>query len=425
MTTLRFTWGDVNDGPLGSTPLGQLIQGLRSGLCFLYEEYPQWTGLDPLGIGVVSQTVLDAVCDRSPINPPPFPPPIPQFPLGGRCSCVDYQLVISRRSEGVQQSNIVTTVKGPVTVRGWVSSAVAGKFDFRIDHLSNDCSQFTYQNVFAGIRREDIDPSNTWVEVLSINRLDGNPDDCGVQPPIYPPAVPPIPALNFEVPVNVGGVNVNVPVVFVKPKLDFSVVPTLNLNPSFNVDLAPDINVNISLGIGGPKVSIQPRPLPPGAPIPPTPAPDPRPGPPPSAPPGVEVDDQDCCEDVLDRLRLLDARVRELLACACPDEDLSTFTSFLGEGNSGTFALPEGSLFVKLQITRLPPRARSWNGLLAPSPVTAGWAWFSLELPDWMSSREPVDALRKTFPVPEYATGFSFTLYSGGHATVSVVRKSE
>ena len=425
MPVIDVPWEQARSEPFRSTPLGQIVEALRGATCSIYRSMPQWAVGDPIGIGAMTRAIWDAVCPLPEERPPSYPPPINQLPQGGRCECVPYQLVVSRRVGGIQQSNIVFEVNGPVVVRGWVEGN-AGEYDFRIDHRTlTDCSVRTYTNIYANINIENISPTDTWVEVVSITRVDGGPDRCGYQPPIYPPvSPPPEPAMNFDVPVQISpGVTINIPVVFVKPSLDVGVnlQPQINISPSFNLDLGPDIDVNISLGFGGPKISIQPKPSPPGGPsLPPSPAPDPR-QPKPLPPRFVDPDEEECCEELSYLLEEVRKKLQDLAECACPPPPDSR--SLRGQGESGEVVLSEGSRAVEVQVVKLPPRARSWDGGNAPSPITAGWAWFKFD-DQFMGSRVPVDATRKVFEVPKGAIAFAWTLYHGGDARVFVRSKT-
>ncbi len=424
MTRIFLPYSQIEDPGFAQTPLGQLVNGARSAACALYSNAPNWAIADPTGIGSITKSIWDAICD-SPNNPLPQPVPIQPPIAGGRCECIEYQIVVQRQSQGVPQSNIVFNVFGPVSVRGWVVSPVAGgNYDYRIDHGAPQCGGATFTNIFANVLREDIRVDYTWAEVLSVTRLDGQADNCGGQPPIYPPQVPSLPFLNPVVNIDVApSVTIPVGLVFVKPSFNVDVGGVgINLFPSFNVDISPDVNVNIGFNIGGVNINFSPRQLPPGQQptLPPTPSPDPR-QPPPKLPPGIDNDDCDLGK-IEEKLRKILERLAELEECACPSfEGLSP--QLLGEGNSLIASLPENSRWIRVEILQLPPNARSWNGLSAPSPVTAGWAWFSYSNGEDMGDRAPLDSMSKAFEVPRGAKRFAFTVYTGGVARAVCYRK--
>ncbi len=424
MARIFIPYSQLGDQGFAGSPLGQLVVGARGAACALYNNAPNWAIADPVGIGSLVKSIWDAICG-SPSNPLPQPIPIQPPIAGGRCECAQYQIIVSRQSQGVPQSNIVFNVFGPVIVRGWVASPLgSGLYDYRIDHGSPQCGGRTFTNIFANVVQEDIRTDFTWAETLSITRLDGQPDDCGGQPPIYSPQVPSPSLLNPTVNVDIApGVTIPVGLVFVKPSLNIDVGGVnINLSPSFNIDLAPDVNINIGFNVGGVNINFFPRQPAPGQPpsLPPSPSPDPR-QPPPKLPPGIDNDDCDLAE-IEEKLRRILERLAKLEECACPSfEGLSP--QVLGEGNSLIASLPEKSRWVRVELLQLPPNARSWNGLSAPSPVTAGWAWFSLSNGEDMGDRMPLDAMSKAFQVPPGARRFAFTVYTGGNARAEVYRK--
>lgn len=415
MGKIFIPYSEVENPPFSDTPLGQLVNGARSAACAIYNGWPTFAIADPTGLGSLHQAIWDKICPSGGGGPPPLIPIAPPI-AGGRCECIEYQIVVARRSQGVEQSNIIFNVPGPVTVRGWVGGAIAPLLDYRIEYGAPDCGGLQFTNVFANVLREDVRSDYTWAEILSITRVDGQADNCGSQPPIYPPQEPPAPILNPVIPITFApGFTIPVGFVYVKPSLNIDVDGKIgiNINPSFNIDLAPDVNINIGLSFGGVNINFAPKQRPGQPPsLPPSPAPDPR-NPPPKLPPGIR-EEEDCCDELSEKLRDIIERLKALEECACPSFDSLAPVRII-TGNSGIANLPEKTRWVRVFISSLPPNAKSWNGNSAPSPVTAGWGWFSYSAAgESMGQRFPLDAFDKAYPVPRGAKRFGYTIYTGG-----------
>lgn len=174
-----------------------LDTAIKNSLCFMMDGLGDalWTWGQGGGNGPGSYLVNPAsfiyrkICND---EPPPAPPP--PF-LGGQCPCVEYRvtiaIVFSSRPDGVTcadggSSTGPVLVYGPIGDISLVGSGLCGPTTAYLPCrglTSGPCQpeQFLLQVAnedFLGLRK---------CEIVSIERTDGLPDDCGSLPPEYPP----------------------------------------------------------------------------------------------------------------------------------------------------------------------------------------------------------------------------------------------
>lgn len=183
---------------------GDLIKGLASDIgrqvCGLYAQYPKGFGIsNPVGnaIGQFSSGLWDSFCGQQ--TPPQLPPPPePQFE-GGQCPGVLYNVNVQAEARNVSDGTLIEVRESSTDVHGPIRSVFP-----RAAPLGTGGSA---EVVVVGSQPDGVTPRErnllgvsadlvyyTAVEVLSVTRIDGQPDTCG-DPPAEPPG-------DFPPPVN-------------------------------------------------------------------------------------------------------------------------------------------------------------------------------------------------------------------------------
>lgn len=403
-------WGDLSQQQYQTgKAVGDMIRAAGSFYCWAARNYPQWSFGDPIGIGALTRGVNDQLCPDDPPLPEPDQPALPS----GKCFCSRYLITYTVDPDVFPPFSASFQMNGPITVLAW-QQGVAGTYRFTVIGQNDTCTGVRTENLVANISQASIDNGYD-VKVNTITPVGGAPDNCGGQLPRYRPVRPRVEELTRNVNINLSPViPIITPIVLVRPQVDVSLSPNVNINlsPSFNF---PDLGINIGFDIGGVNItnnidnSSSPILLPP----------DPRPSPP-TAPPG-RGSDPDLTE-LYRRIRRLQDELEAVKECACePDKVLTPVT--LGQGNSGTFNLPQKTRFVVLQLTTIPGNNKFQEGFNAPNVLYAGWSWFVNPLGS-LSTREPVDAERKYYVATPNAAQFAYTLYGGFIGTAIAYRES-
>lgn len=406
--------------------LGNLARAGREALCNLYTNTPQWLLPDVLGDpgGILARGFYDNICR------PDFPPPTVPTPAfnGGQCP-VQYIVAYTVTAfyppnpPGSYSTSGTLSVWG--TIKGTKSVLVASQWNASIVGGANgspgasvDYPVLTIANIY----------NQPVVTITSITRVDGLPDSCG-NPPVEDDRVPTITQVEYNTTIEVGGVDVVVPVVVIRPDIDIDV----NFRPEVVVNVGGvDVNFNLDgITFNVPSGDSAPPSIPP--------LPDPRPNPPTRPPSGGSGGSGGDCPDVdldpvLDRLtdvdnKLIDidTKVDELLDCdRCEVLPInsSEYTSIgLGSANSATHNLNPDAEWVTLDLTTVPDNAGIQFGMNAPNVIYSGWYAFRTQFSSM--NRYPVHYQSNAFRVPKGATQFTYTLYTGHVASaVQYIRNS-
>lgn len=271
---------------------------------------------------------------------------------------------------------------------------------------------------------------------VTVRRLDGLLDNCGDQP--VPEFRPPNPPPNF----------VFAPLELPPPPVcDCPAPGTLFIPTPIPIPVPPiiiPVPIPIPIPFPFPLPSPNPVPLPP-----PNSSPDPKDCPPclpcdcPPTPKLPEKPkDMDCCPELISRITRLqgdmtqlkdvdtpkfvkhfDERFDGLIECLDFQEGTDFTQNVLGNSLTGTSVLNDRAVGVSVRATSPTPANRSLrqDGLNTPDVLQGGWCWFSYD--GGVSTRQPLDAEKKFFPVPvEYRkfTGLSFVWRGVHEITYSV-----
>jgi len=102
-----------------------------------------------------------------------------------------------------------------------------------------------------------------------------------------------------------------------------------------------------------------------------------------------------------------------------PKRPFTDLTVSFGAAESNTLVLPQFSTFVELTIVAKPPNVRTQTGG-ADAPEVSYNGWFSFGATSEASERIPFHYDAISIPVPLGASAFSYTVYQGGTASVTV-----
>lgn len=418
------------DRALGRSSLyGDIANAAAEKICSLYGKSPSSVVRTiPFGSGSIdnSRGIFDDLCED--IAPLP-PPPQSQF-SGGQCPDVVYRVFFNCKLKGeFTGDGRITTIDFPGSddLYGPISG---GSLD---TPGQKTYSQGTVQGFSRGLvgstgRFNSRTPPGTPTQVIgsaqfeiqsiaitNIQRMDGQPDNCGNPAPSYPPANALPDDLDGTTVINI---SPNVPVT-VPVRVAPTFAPTaLIFKPEFNVDVG-GINVNISGGgfTFSPTVQIQPNVN--------FPVNDPRPNPPAPiaiSPPSGGTPQPTDLTPVIDRLDDLLAREDE---CCVPEEPDENDPKYLRKTvstmalNAGSVALPEGTYKVRLLMTVIPEGAKSQWGGGQPDVYFAGHAWFSSEAA--VALRTPIDAESKQFIIPNKSQNTFIWSYNVGYLGIATV----
>ena len=376
---------------------GAIADATRSAWCNLYEKAPGFATGEMFGnpIAPYNDGLLDAMC--RPLNK--LPPQRSKPFNGGQCTCdfytMNWRLTGASFPGGVNGDSLVQApVQSPITVTR-VNSNGDTVVDIYVPNGGGVC---------GAVRRADITGNaspDSRVQILSVVRQGGLPDNCGELAPTYPRYQPPLADIDFNANLQVTPVfNINAPVrIF---------APITNLRPQLKIG-----DFNTTLDLGGITIDLSPN-INPGNQLPGTP-PTQQPA------PGDNQDENDPVEQNDEILKYL-KRLRECQECELDYDFLATGAV---SGTSGSITVPAGGipLTVGLTITKQPTNAKRENGLTEPNVLYAGWGWFSGN--GFLATRQPMDCATKLFYAPSKPSTqkFSFTLRVGYEGTAIMAYK--
>lgn len=420
-TIADLTYEDLGVAPpaTGDGLLPALARTAREAVCDLYENFPggmlrQLSNVEKAVTG--QQALLDTMC--RPIGKLP-PPPSTPF-TGGQCGHEQYEMEFTTQetavyNDGFRQENVLRRYVVNAPVRG---IRLAGT---RILNY-----QGTYLKTFSTLIIDHAvqQPNGNWLDTsvtyqffadgdnrgfnavggTTARRLNGQPDNCGDPKPKYPVVYPPVDKVTKNTNVTVNN-NVVIPVAL-------NIIPTV-IAPVTNIITRPEINVdvggiNVNFGLDGITFGDNDG-IPPGSDIPF----DPRIDPPDSidlgdtiTTPAVDL------SPVITKLNELQKEIEECCDRYYPYQNIPAnriVQTELGQGNSGSFQVPDRCFLVRVQVLGDLDGASQQAGNAAPTVYHIGWGWFDSGL--GMSDRLPVDAREKSFTPPARAISrFCFTM---------------
>lgn len=212
-------------------------------------------------------------------QPPPPPPPTEDFFNAGGVPCRLYRVVYESGLVGSPGTPTQLDRRGPI---GRIQREITqpdGKVGRVITLTSGTgigCPRVYDQ--MAGTN--DVSINNVFARIISITPLEGTPEtEIPVwRNPLEDPQAPPQP-FNFEINVDIAGVEVNAPITFgpvvntnFGPVVPFTFAPTANFNPAIDITLGSnpqfglDIDLEFVIPLGGPTNA--PQPLPGAEPVP-------------------------------------------------------------------------------------------------------------------------------------------------------------
>jgi len=123
----------------------------------------------------------------------------------------------------------------------------------------------------------------------------------------------------------------------------------------------------------------------------------------------------DCCD--CDEIR--DIVFEELDRKFPPKRPFTDLTLVFGAAESNTFVLPQFTTFIELTIVTKPPNVRTQTGG-SDAPEVSYNGWYSLGATREASERVPFHYDSISIPVPAGVSAFSYTIYQGGTASVTI-----
>jgi len=124
-------------------------------------------------------------------------------------------------------------------------------------------------------------------------------------------------------------------------------------------------------------------------------------------------------QDICDCEEIRDIVFEELDKKFPPKRPVSNLTVSFGAAESNTLVLPEFSTFVELTIVTKPPNVRTQTGG-DDAPEVSFNGWYSFGATNEASERIPFHYDAISIPVPAGVSAFSYTVYQGGTASITV-----
>lgn len=410
-----FTYPELNEeqGTNTADGLRNVANTAADFVCDLWENYSEFTSswADPTGIGKFNNALFSRLCE--PRNKRPPVEPVSAF-IGGQCPKL-YTVTYSLRygpNNSTAGPITISNVLGPI--QGfYVRSVSPGRKKYGIKFQPNASRPTGDHFVLEG---NDVDVMPVQLLSLIATPVSGQ-DNCGDPPPTYPPKVPGPDDVKKNVNVNVGaGVAIFAPVTLIPTRFDVDA----QINPQINVNVGPfdvtfdagGITLSPSFNFGGQSKVVPDEDSTPTIILPPS---DQKKG---TDCPEVKVPATDLTP-VISRLDALKELSEDIQECSCPIP-YETQVQASGSGNSGEIGLPANAIQVRLDLTQIPENAKIQSGGdNAPLQYFCGYVSFGDGAR--YGARIPINVANSVFEVPTWATGFSWSLYTGYLGVVSTV----
>lgn len=423
-------WAELNDSASkigGAT--AAIVQNAQSAACRLYREYPGWLlniqSSNPGGAAL--RGFWDRLCPA-----PEQQPPSPDKPFSGGQCCTNYRITWRVISPNVSPEPISVTRPGKVgSMRIAYERNSLGEISGRRFELpvGLNCPGRTPSFLFLAAQTGNNGVFNPIQVIIdSVVRTDAQPDTCGELPPQFPIILPPPDALDFNTPITIGGDTYNFNIVI--PVTQFN--PTVNFRPEFNVDVG---GINVNFDMGGVNVDFTPEINLPSFPAnedprSPTNRPPPVPPRPPSGGGCPDVNLQPVLNAIADvdaDLAVVGTNVELLLDCdRCdrpPVESPDLGTIAYPASQSRQVSIPTSAVWIRVLIEQKPVNAKMQAGIASPDVYYCGWHSFGGG--SSAGERIPINYLDNVYPVPEGASSFSFTTYTGFEASLTIYTYEE
>lgn len=368
-----------------------IVNNARNFACEQYRQQPN--GLIPNPIEDVLRMFWDNLCDLPPPAPPLPPPPAPPF-TGGQCQGVVYNVKIRkiRISSGENDGEPSFLVTGKIVGIGSNYNASTG-------------ITTTYLEAGGGMGQPEIkvlDTSTVGIrhryEYIHIIRVDGNADNCGDPPKVYPPAPPAPPGGYTSPPINIplgnDGDDITVNFNFSPPRVDIK--PVINM-PELVVNMQlPDVNIPIAFNFNG-DVNIG-KPATPPTPLPP--------------------DIVNTINNTNNTVNNTNNTVNNVFS-PTPFKDNPNVNKKPVEVEDGKEEEEEGLLGLGVVLLELPQKSQFGS----PTVYFAGWIAFKRD--DGYMPREQINFEESFFLAPPGAMGYTITLTNGAKGVVTVYSKKD
>lgn len=247
---------------------GLLVQDyLQNGSESAYCQYLEFQQGTPFGsLNPLLSSAFQRLC-----LPPgePLPPPSQEFTSGGGDSCRLYQVTVATGSVGSAPNIGTTNTRGPVRLVKRATYDTSGNRQETYYLLGGDGINCPITSeTLAGTSNVEFSP--IFCYLVNVVALEGDPEIDTPVPIVNPTPNPnPLPPFGFTANIDLGGVNVSVPINFeppvvnvvgvvipfiVAPTANFNldVDPTINLNPRFGIDLDLNVVIPLNPGTGNP-----------------------------------------------------------------------------------------------------------------------------------------------------------------------------
>jgi hypothetical protein len=339
--------------------------------CSAYKGYANATvGLpDPTGFGSFLNGLYSRLC--SPRNQLPPAPTVPFS--GGQCPkryTVNYTLKFKGQS---QISNSFFNVLGPIAGVG-TEGVIGGQIKYGVQAAPDPPGRPT--GFVSAVQGAPGDLNPVEINITSVTPVSG-PDNCGDPPPAFPYINPPANVFNNNTTVNIGGgLTIPVGIALIPVLVDANV----NINPTINVTVGP---FNVTFDAGGVTVAPSFQFSNPTT-VSPSPSVDPR-SPAPTPTPQPQLPNANCdlgplitkVTNLQSSVNTIDTTTRDTKTCACPGR-VQTQIASVGNGNSGTVALPANTYAVQVAVGTLEANTQGqYGGGSAPDVKYVGWVSFS------------------------------------------------
>jgi hypothetical protein len=380
--------------------------------CAAYKNYAgATTGFpDPTGFGAIMNSFYSRLCSPRGSTPPPPAPPF----TGGQCPYnYTVTLTLTRSAEPTSLPLIKLGVRGPISRLGYSGSGSGTTFG--VFAAPSPVAPSGFYPMYGPGSPADLAITN--VGTPTITPPSGSPDNCGNPQPQFPPLLPPIPVVSNNTTINIGGPSLTVPIAIIPVLIDANV----NIKPTINVNVGP---FNVTFDAGGVTVAPSFQFSNPTT-VNPTPGNDPR-LPPPTPTPQPQLPSAGCdLSPVISRLQTLQTKVdvidgttKDTKDCACPGK-YQEVSNALGNGNSGSAALPAYARTVKFSIGTLEANVQSqFGGGNAPNVYYLGWYAFT-DANGNGGDRRQIQYQTQTVTVPPGAKAVSWTIKGQMVAAVS------